>query len=48
MSGEASDLPLGELSHWRAQKDALLSWPDCCSIKWLRNGCRNAWETVIL
>jgi hypothetical protein len=48
MSGEASDLALGELTHRRAQKDALLSWPDCCSIKRLRNGCRNAWETVIL
>jgi hypothetical protein len=48
MSGEASDLALGELTHRKAQKDALLSWPDCCSIKRLRNGCCNAWETVIL
>jgi hypothetical protein len=42
MSGEASDLALGELTHRRVQKDALLSWPDCRSLERPRSGCRNA------
>jgi hypothetical protein len=36
MSGEASDLTLGERTHRRAQNDALLSWPDFHATKRLR------------
>jgi hypothetical protein len=38
MRGETSDLALGEHTHRRARKDALLGWSDRCSIKRPRNG----------
>jgi hypothetical protein len=38
MRGETSDLALGEHTHQRVRKDALLGWPDRCSIKRSRNG----------
>jgi hypothetical protein len=48
MSGEASDLALEELSHWRAQKDALSMKRQSGHFRKPRNGYRNAWEKVIL
>jgi hypothetical protein len=48
MSRAATDFALGELTHQRAHKDALLGWRDCRFIKTPRNGCRNAWEKVML
>ena len=48
MRAETSDLALGEHTHRRTQKDTLLGWPGCGSMKRLRNGYRNAWEKAIL
>jgi hypothetical protein len=48
MSEEASDITLGELTHRRARKDALSMKRQSGHFSGPRNGCRNAWEKVIL